>query len=148
MKFFSLLILTGTIASPCGCIEAPVRSKFDHANIVFRGTIVELKAVAVGTGLSSGFGNDTGKTVVFRVTRVWKGEVAETFSMPEFLETSACIGFWPSYVKVGNELLVYAREFGKGSYVTSICGSHKLVKDAEKDFKELGDGRPPSKPRP
>jgi len=59
-----------------------------------------------------------------------------------------CIGFWPPYLKVGSDLLVYAsRPPGSSEYITSICGFHKLAKDADKDFKELGAGIEPGKPK-
>jgi hypothetical protein len=82
---------------------------------------------------------------VFRVSRVWKGDVGETFEMPAVEETSACMGFWPSDLKVGSDLLVYAWRVGS-AYYTGICGSHILArengKDA-KDFEELGPGAKP-----
>jgi hypothetical protein len=100
------------------------------------------------TDLPSGCVRDTQKLAVFRVSRVWKGEVGETFEMPAVEETSACTGFWPKYLKVGSDLLVYARRFGS-QYYTSICGSHKLARDANnkdaKDFEVLGPGEVPQK---
>ncbi|HEY4362174.1 MAG TPA: hypothetical protein VGN17_14455 [Bryobacteraceae bacterium] len=85
------------------------------------------------------------KIAVFRVTRVRKGDVPETFEMPAVEETSMCTGFWPDFLKVGAALLVYASRFGSLDYYTSICGFHKLAKDA-KDLRELGPGDEPKKP--
>ena len=79
--------------------------------------------------------------VVFKVTRVWKGDVGQEFEMPAIEETSACIGFWPSFLKVGEDLLVYASRFGGSEYKTAICGDQKLAKDADNDFKTLGPAR-------
>jgi hypothetical protein len=76
-----------------------VSFKRDHSEVVFRGTIVELRDSQKPADLPAGFARDTKKTVVFRVSRVWKGEVGETFEMPAVEETSACVGFWPSILK-------------------------------------------------
>ena len=84
--------------------------------------------------ISPGFARDTKKTVVFKVTRVWKGQVGQAFETPGIEETSACIGFWPSFLN----LLIYASRFGGTEYVTGICGNHKPAKEAGKDFKTPG----------
>ena len=65
--------------------------------------------------------------------------------MPGIEETAACIGFWPSILKIGEDLLVYASRFGGSEYLTSICGNHKPAKDAQKDFRGLGPGKHPLK---
>lgn len=54
-----------------------------------------------------------------------------------------CIGFWPQYLKVGSDLIVYAKK-QDSEYYTSICGFHKPAKDA-KDLEELGPGEDPQK---
>ena len=114
--------------------------------MIFRGTIIELRDSGKGVNNAGGWYRDTGKIAVFRVTRVWKGDVEETFEMPAIEETSTCMGFWPSHLKVGNDLLVYASRFSKsGPYVTDICTRTALAKDA-KDFGELGPGSEPKKP--
>ena len=72
--------------------------------MVFRGTIAELRDLP-GSKL---------QVAVFRVSRVWKGDVGPTFEMPAMKEGVACIGFWPDYLKVGNDLLLYASRFPGG----------------------------------
>ncbi len=62
--------------------------------------------------------------------------------MPEFRETSACIGFSPALLQVGNDLLIYA-QYSNGAYFTDICLRTQLAKNARHDFKSLGAGRPP-----
>jgi hypothetical protein len=84
---------------------------------------------------------DTKKIAVFRVNRVWKGDVGETIEMPAVKEASTCTGFWPLYLKVGSDLLVYAKRQGS-EYYTAVCGLHKPAKDA-KDLEELGPGEEP-----
>jgi hypothetical protein len=123
-----------------------VQDKRRNSEVVFRGTITSLRDATTAPDLPAGFGRDTRKIVVFRVSRVWKGNIGQTFEMPAVEEASACIGFSPDVLKVGNDLLVYASRFGGLEYYTSICGQHKLAEGAE-DFKELGPGELPRKPK-
>jgi len=129
------------VAYGCDCTEASVQAKFDDSEVVFRGTITALRDSGRDFDILGGFVRDTRKTAVFRVTRVWKGQVASTFEMPAVEETSACIGFGPSYLKVGSDLLVYGKRRGE-YYFTWICGFHKPALGA-KDFDQLGAGREP-----
>lgn len=145
MKLSALILLAVVCGYACDCREPSVQVKRDQADLIFRGTIIELRDTPGPERISSGFGRDTRKTVVFKVIRVWKGQVGEAFEMPGIEETSACIGFWPSYLKVGEDLLVYASHFGRSDYMTSICGNHKAAKEAEKDFKSLGPGKEPQR---
>jgi hypothetical protein len=146
------LILSSVVAYACDCSESSVQVKRDHSEIIFRGTIIALREWAnpdfplVPGQVSKNFPLfDHPGTVVFRVSRVWKGEVSETFEMPAEKETSMCTGFWPPLLKVGTDLLVYASRLGGSEYSTSICGRHKLSKGAL-DFGELGSGYEPKKP--
>jgi hypothetical protein len=142
------IALVGGIAYACRCMDPGVEVKKENADVIFRGRIIELRDSKGATDLSPGRVRDTKKVAVFRVSRVWKGDVTETFEMPAVEETAACTGFWPTYLKVGSDLLVYARRIGS-EYYTSICGSHKLVNDARdqaaKDFNVLGPGAMPQK---
>ena len=142
------ITLVANITYACGCIEPSVGAKKEYADVIFRATIIALRDAKAATDLPSGLVRDTEKVAVFRVSRVWKGDVGETFEMPAVEETAACIGFWPPYLKVGSDLLVYANRRGS-EYYTSICGFHKLTKDpndnAAKDFDALGPGVAPPK---
>jgi hypothetical protein len=140
MKVALLAALSLAPAFACTCLSHPVRTKRKNSDIIFRGTIVELRGTVKST--TPNLALDMGKTVVFKVSRVWKGKVGTTVEMHAWAETSGCVGFNENYLVVGNELLVYAS--GKaGQYSTDICGDHMLTNDAAKDLAELGPGREP-----
>jgi hypothetical protein len=144
-RFFVALAFQAAAAYACSCIDITVDMAKSHAEVVFSGTITALRDSEKGSGFAPEFVRDSKKIVVFRVSRVWKGEVGQTFEMPALEETSACIGFWPSILTVGNDLLVYASRFsGRGPYFTTICNRTALSKDS-KDFDQLGPGEEPKK---
>lgn len=145
MRLPALLLLASGLCYACDGDEESVQVKRHYADIIFRGTIVELRDASKPAPL---FGYDTKKTVVFRVSRVWKGQVGQTFEMPGVTETSDCTGFSPELLKVGEDLLVYASRLATSEYLTSICGNHKPAKYAEQDFKALGRGKEPQRPNP
>ena len=84
--------------------------------------------------------------MVFRVTRVWKAVVGETFEMPALEQTGGySLGFRRGLLVVGNDLLVYAYSTkGTADYTTDICSHTQLASDA-KDLGELGLGTAPKK---
>ncbi len=128
----AMLILGATVAHGCECVSLDVRSSQKRAEIVFRGRITSFRDTGNGT-----------RAIVFTVDRVWKGDVRRTFEMPAIKETSRCVGFWPTFLEIGNNLLVYAyRIDGKGDYITDIC-SRTALAEKSKDFVELGSGREP-----
>ncbi len=64
--------------------------------------------------------------------------------MPASEETTGCWGFWPPFLKIGKEFLVYAWRFsGTGPVVTTICSRTHLVQHS-RDLKALGPGKRPS----
>jgi hypothetical protein len=127
-----VLCACACLARPCDCAGITVNNAKKFAEVVFRGTITAFRN-----------SDSRERFVVFRVTRVWKGNVAEVFEMPAFEESTACIGFWPSLLSIGNDLLVYAsRQGSPPAYFTSICTRTALAKDS-KDFERLGRGKAP-----
>jgi hypothetical protein len=62
--------------------------------------------------------------------------------MAGFAEGAACIGFWPSFLMVGNDLLVYAYRIDGSDYITDVCSRTQLAK-VTKDFTQLGTGHAP-----
>lgn len=146
-RFIASLAFSMGIGCACDCPSITVEAAKAGAEVVFRGTITALRDSKNDLGYFAVLGRDTKKIAVFHVSRVWKGEVGETFEMPALEETAACWGFWPSFLKIGNDLLVYAsRVHGHREYLTSICTRTTLARDA-KDFDKLGPGDVPKKPR-
>jgi hypothetical protein len=134
------------VAQACDCGVRPVKEKLRYADIVFRGTLTELresKAPIPSYILTYNLAKDTGKVAVFRVSRVWKGKVGQVFEMPALAETAACVGFSPDSIKIGVDLLIYANGSAKEGYTTSICGQHMPADEATEDLRKLGSGRPP-----
>jgi len=141
-----ILLLAFLVPIAFGCSRGPisVRAAKKHAEVVFRGTIV---------GFRSSTGDETktdlsetrqpGWTAVFLVARVWKGTVGPTFEMPALPEGGACFGFWPTFLKVGTDILVYANRIdGAGDYYTDICNRTQFA-SMTKDFAQLGPGHKP-----
>ena len=128
----TLILTFGTgLTYACECQSPSFRDAQRHADIIFRGRI---------TGFRD---TPTGSQAIFAVERVWKGDVPRTFEMPAHKETTACIGFWPDWLKVGSDLIVYAfRVVQTGYYVTNIC-SRTSFAATSKDLAALGPGRGP-----
>jgi hypothetical protein len=114
----------------CDCIAPSVHQAKKGAEVIFRGTITDIH---------------DGK-VIFRVNRVWKGDVEQTFEMVDFPE-SGCLGFLNRWLRVGNDLLVFAwrlrRYLNDNEYFTSICTKTSTWSEASDTLKKLGKGRPP-----
>jgi len=129
--FLTFAMLSASSALGCECGPVSVSEAKKSAEVVFRGTI---------TAISDG-------KVMFRVDRVWKGEVGGTFQMPEFTAGGSCLGFRPSLLLVGNDLLVFAwrlRRFaGDADYFTDVCTRTSMWDDAGGAVKKLGKGRLP-----
>ena len=77
---------------------------------------------------------------VFRVTRVWKGSVGPTFEMTAAEEDMPCMGPEPSYFKVGNELLVYAKGSPKLGHGIGPCSRTAQALNAKKRFQRTWPG--------
>ena len=117
----------------CDCVTPSVRQAKKGAEVVFRGTITDIR---------------DGK-VIFRVDRVWKGDVGLTFEMIDFPEAAACLGFMDRWLRVGNDLLVFAwrlhRYPNDNEYFTSICTRTSTWNEASDTLKKLGKWRPPKR---
>lgn len=133
MTRFALLLSlfwNASVAFGCDCVTLPVKQEKRGAEVVFRGTVTEIR----------------GGTVYFRVERVWMGNVGGTFEMPEFT-ASGCIGFLPSWLFEGNDLLVFAwrllRYPGDNDYFTALCSGTSLASQAGETLAKLGKGSTP-----
>jgi hypothetical protein len=137
----------------CGCLGQPLELAKKNADVIFRGKIIDLRP-GLNPPLMYGLVRDTGKVVVFQVIRVWKGQVGPVFEMPGWEEAGACIGFRASVLKIGTELLVYAKlrpksndppfSFFPDAYSTDICTRTALI-ERNRDVDELGEGYAPKK---
>jgi len=107
------------------------------ADVIFRGKIIALRPSANPADLD-GLVHNTGKTAVFQVYRVWKGEVGEAFEMAAVEETTLCWGFWPKLLREGTDLLVYASFFptdtGKERVVVANICSRTWYAANNRDF--------------
>jgi hypothetical protein len=114
----------------CDCVAPSVRQAKKGAKVVFRGTITDIHE---------------GK-VMFRVDRVWKGDIGQTFEMVDF-PAAQCLGFRDSWLQVGEDLLVFAGRLHRypndSDYFTSICTKTSMWSEAFDTVKKLGHGRPP-----
>jgi hypothetical protein len=130
MKVRSALLLLTSMSLFAQCDDIYISAKqAKHASeVVFQGTIVGFK------------GSRVDRTVVFRVSRVWKGRVGLTFEMPAIeTEGSLCNAFWSGVLVPGNELVVYASRdsfFFKGKYVPIRQKSGPV--SGAKDINQLG----------
>jgi len=129
-------------ANACVCDEPTVLVAKQRSQAVFRGTITVLRPTNKDYKAERVFG-DTDKIAVFRVSRVWKGKVRQTFEMPAVVEFGSCWGFAPQFLKVGAELIVYAQRIPRMDYQTNICSRTRLIEYAGKDLEELGPGEEP-----
>ncbi len=144
MRILLLGALFSVGAFGCSCIGPTLGRAKESAEIVFRGTITDFKKAETPPELGKTV-QGTWRIAIFQVTRVWKGDIGKTFEMPALAETSACLGFWPSFLEVGNDLLVFASRYGGTDYVTSICTRTRLAKNAKIDLWRLGPGKEPTR---
>jgi hypothetical protein len=141
-RFFVLCVTwcaiwDASIALGCECAPTSVNESKESSEVVFRGTITAIR----------------GGKVSFRVNRVWKGEVGQTFEMVEMRAGIACLGFSSGWLAVGNDLLIFASRLhrypGDEDYFTDVCSGTRLGRDAGETLAKLGKGGPPrSAPAP
>jgi len=111
----------------------PPKEAESYSELVFRGKVQ----------------NYNRSVAVFRVSRVWKGDIPRNYEMPAMESTELCDGFPPRLLVAGNELMIYARRVQSqwGDYVFFVyfplhC-QIRLAKDAKADFRQLGRGHKP-----
>lgn len=89
-------------ALACTCSEQSVPDAFEHADVVFAGTVKAVRMVDDAKGW------EPRAIVDFDVARIWKGEVGQSFTLHTNLERSSCQGLGSGLAKPGEVLLVYA----------------------------------------
>ncbi|HWP42272.1 MAG TPA: hypothetical protein VNO14_03480 [Blastocatellia bacterium] len=127
---FLLFIHSSGLA--CTCLPAKnATEEIGRSAAVFSGKVIEIRRDEGAKDLFATV------EAVFEVERAWKGIEKKTVSVFTSSQSSACgYGF-----KRGESYLVYASEGREGRLITSICSRTRLLKDANDDLKELGEGK-------
>lgn len=121
-------VLTPRPAFSCTCVQPPsMDAALDAVDVAFRGTLVKR----------------SGKAAIFRVERVWKGDVGGNFEIEWRVENGDCNGFRREALRIGADLLVFAKRGSGGVYRTNICYPTKPVTEAAEELRALGPGEPP-----
>jgi hypothetical protein len=125
-----LLAVAPTVALACTCRPLDVPTAKDQADVVFAGKVESIVAVDKP-------GEWEPRLVVrFKVARVWKGPVSESFEMHTNYESSSCGGFFPGVLKEGKTLLVYGTgrpaAMWKGTTAGATTASSFTVKPMER----------------
>jgi hypothetical protein len=133
VRFLTVLFTCTCLLAQCDDVYVSPKQAKRFSEVVFQGTIAGFK----GSGLD--------RTVIFRVSRVWKGPVGPTFEMPA-IETDGglCTAFWRGLLIVGNELVVYASHLpssNRNEYLP-LRGKSIPVSRA-KDISQLARGHKP-----
>jgi len=121
------------IGNACSCApplpgqgDVAIQEDLKNSDIVFHG-----KIVAHRDGVA-----------VFRVYEYWKGNIKGTADVQwRRGDRGDCNGFWPRDLKVGNELLVFARKGRDGVYRTDICLPTGLASTRQNILRVLGPGK-------
>jgi len=135
-RLIVLLVLALTlprIGTACTCAslvpgqeDLKTQADLRASDIVFRGELI-----AHRPGMA-----------IFRVREEWKGNLGNKVTLEwRRGDRGDCNGFWPGDLKVGNDLLVFARKGQDGVYRTSICLPTMLASTAQRLLRELGPGR-------
>lgn len=134
---FGLLISVHLFAQ-CDDIAIPTKEAKHGSDVVFQGVV-------------EGFRNaGNNRIVIFRVSRVWKGQVGPTFEMPA-IETNGglCTAFCQGQLGLGNELVVFAsrnRYLASGPIEYLPLRQKSVLASKSNDINALGRGHKPKGP--
>jgi len=134
MRLVFVLFTSAYLFAQCDDVELSTREAKHLSEVVFQGTIEAFT------------GSVTERTVMFRVSRVWKGRVGPTFEMPAIqTDGGMCTAFWRGLLAVGNELVVYyaSRRFIPGGKEYLPLRSKSTLVSRAKDISALGRGHKP-----
>lgn len=129
LRLAVMLCSLAAVGRSCDCVGIPAPEARRYSEVVFRGMVVRYRHTEKGDPM-----------VVFQVSRVWKGPVTAEFEMLA-VQADSCFSFYPGLLRLGNELLVYAKKIDGTDYFPMPCNT-TLVQDA-KDILKLGLGRKP-----
>ena len=135
MVRLTLVLFASTcLFAQCDDVEVSAKEAKHFSEVVFQGTVEGFR----------GSGTDR-PIVIFRVSRVWKGQVGPTFEMLAIqTRGSICTAFWKGLLAVGNELVVYAsRHFVPGSKEYLPLRSKTTLASRATDITALGRGHKP-----
>ncbi|HSY58502.1 MAG TPA: hypothetical protein VK795_03025 [Terriglobales bacterium] len=122
----ALPLISPGIGVACTCSPTSTsQMSFDQSDIVFQGELIDHK----------------GNLAIFRVHDYWKGNL-ESLVAVEWRrgDRGDCDGFWLRDLKVGKDLLVFAKLGRDGVYRTSICLPTGPAADSRRIIQELGPG--------
>lgn len=134
VRFLFVLVACASLFAQCDDVAISTALAKHNSEVVFQGTI-------------EGFnGSGANRTVIFRVSRVWKGRVGPTIEVLA-IETdgSFCTAFWRGLLTVGHELVVFAsRPFmPEQRELLPLRSKTNLVSQASQDLTALGRGHAP-----
>ena len=133
VRLVFVLFTPAYLFAQCDDVEISTKKAKHLSEVVFQGTIEGFR------------GSGTDRTVMFRVSRVWKGRVGPISEMPA-IETDGglCTAFWRGLLAVGNELVVYAsRRFIPDLKEYLPLRSKTTLVSRAKDISALGRGHKP-----
>ena len=129
-----IVVLLFLDSTPFGCTCLPsenAREELGRVAAVWSGKVIEVKRHEQERNVFMSV------EAVIEVDRVWKGVEKRTVSVFTSSESSACgYGF-----QKGEAYLVYASKNTEGRLITSICSRTRILKAAQDDLKELGEGK-------
>ncbi len=138
MRLVFALLMSMHLFAQCDDVAISTKETKRGSDVVFQGVV-------------EGF-RDAGKDriVIFRVSRVWKGQVGRTFEMPAIETTGGlCTAFWEGQLGLGNELVVFASRnryrSREGIEYLPLRQKSVLVRKST-DLSALGRGHKPKGP--
>lgn len=145
---FTLLTFFST-SFACDCIGPSGKKAIRKDSVAFLGTVQSIRYVDTKPNRS-----EPRIIVTFSVSRVWSGDVTETFVLHTTENHWSCAGYY--FVKDKEYLVVaYPNDketeirFGgvKNTFGTNPCGATLPSDLAKEHLAELGDGKKPKKQR-
>jgi hypothetical protein len=133
MRLFLAMCIAASAALGCTCFPPGVESDLDHASVVFRGVVKEVKELPSRPDLQR-----ERYAVTFAVSQYWKGTPGREITLPIDRPGTDCIGAHfdanMSYLRSRRRRILT---------VNNYCDSTAPVKDSRKTLRALGRGKKP-----